>query len=166
LPPPGADSGAAGSDTPTQEASNEPRASSLDFVRSHSYPAEHRVGWHACVAGVRSCRRSGAFDRLRAVYVALYDKWGTSLHETRWISASADQYGANGSADPATGFHRGGSLTETFAGLCGASVMVRAFDQQTAAWSNWLDIAPIASTVATFGPNGSADPAMGFRAGC
>jgi hypothetical protein len=110
--------------------------------------------------------RGQAFTPGGEVYVALYDKWGTSLHETRWISASADQYGANGSADPATGFHRGGSLTETFAGLCGASVMVRAFDQQTAAWSNWLDIAPIASTVATFGPNGSADPAMGFRAGC
>ncbi len=77
-----------------------------------------------------------------AVYVALYDRWGATLHETRWVTSSPTVYGRDGSADPAAGFHRGGTLDEVFTHLCDATPMVRAYDQETATWSNWLDIHP------------------------
>src|SRR5687767_12872823 len=35
------------------------------------------------------------------VYLAIYDTWGTALHETRWTTASSAVYGPNGSMDPA-----------------------------------------------------------------
>ena len=77
-----------------------------------------------------------------SVYVALYDRWGATLHETRWISASSTVYGREGSADPAAGYQRGGTLDEVFAHLCDATPMVRAYDQESASWSNWLDVHP------------------------
>lgn len=77
-----------------------------------------------------------------AVYVALYDRWGATRHETRWVTASPTVYGRDGSADPAAGYHRGGTLDEVFANLCDATPMVRAYDRETATWSNWLDIHP------------------------
>jgi len=107
-----------------------------------------------------------AFTPSGEIYVALYDKWGTSLHETRWITASSAVYGPNGSRDPASGFSSGGTLIESFGGLCGATLMVRAYDQQAAVWSNWLDVDPVVTGSVVYGPNGSGDPAMGFRAGC
>jgi hypothetical protein len=98
-------------------------------------------------------------------YIALYDQWGRQLHETRWVMASDVVYGPNGSQDPATGFSQGGTINAIFgaseaiygphgsqdpargyvagthsSGLCGAEVMARAFDEQTAAWSDLLDI--------------------------
>lgn len=76
------------------------------------------------------------------VYVALYDRWGATLHETRWVTGSATVYGRDGSTDPAAGFHQGGTLREVFAHLCDATPMVRAYDQETATWSNWLDVHP------------------------
>ena len=76
------------------------------------------------------------------VYVALYDRWGATLHETRWVTASATVYGRDGSADPAAGYHRGGTVDEVFAHLCDATPMVRAYDRETATWSNWLDVNP------------------------
>ena len=76
------------------------------------------------------------------VYVALYDPWGATLYETRWLTASPTVYGPNGSSDPAAGFSRGGVLREAFGGLCGATPMVRAYDEATATWSNWLDVDP------------------------
>ena len=42
-----------------------------------------------------------------AVYVALYDRWGARLHETRWTTADPAVHGPNGSQDPALGFRRG-----------------------------------------------------------
>ncbi len=84
---------------------------------------------------------SGAgFSPGGAVYVALSDRWGATLHETRWVSASSTGYGHGGSADPAAGLHRGGTLDAVFAHLCDATPMVRAYDQETATWSNWLDV--------------------------
>lgn len=104
------------------------------------------------------------------VYVALYDQWGLDLYETRWVTASETIYGPNGSQDPATGFSRGGAIAETFGAsptvyglfgsqdpatsydvrgesvsgpfgsLCGTTAMVRAWDMQTEAWSNLLDV--------------------------
>src|SRR5688572_21925457 len=79
-----------------------------------------------------------AFTPGGEVYLAIYDTWGSALHETRWITASPAVYGPNGSMDPARGYVSGGSLTQSFGGLCGNSVMVRAFDQGSGAWSNWL----------------------------
>jgi hypothetical protein len=100
------------------------------------------------------------------VYIALYDTWGTMLHETRWATASPVQFGINGSVDPALGYRSGGSVFETFDDLCGDSVMIRAFDGQMTVWSNVLSVDAIGARFATFGPNGSMDPARGYRAGC
>lgn len=50
-------------------------------------------------------------------------------------------YGPNGSQDPAQGYRRG--LTAVEAGQfasCPNSLMVRAYDQQTDAWSNLIDV--------------------------
>ena len=59
------------------------------------------------------------------VYLAVYDQMGAKLFETRWITAS---------------YEPGGGLREAFGGLCGATAMVRALDEQTAVWSNWLPV--------------------------
>ena len=75
------------------------------------------------------------------VYVALYDRWGAKLYETRWLNASATVFGPDGSQDPAAGFVRGGAVNESFANLCDAQAMVRAYDQQSSTWSNWSDVA-------------------------
>ncbi len=129
------------------------------------------------------------------VYLALYDGWGATLHETRWVASSPTVYGVNGSQDPAQGFIAGGGISESFehvrqavygpngsqdpaqgyiagdegfqarsavygpngsqdpaqgyvpgttgaalADACDAPLMVRAFDQRTASWSNLLDV--------------------------
>jgi len=71
------------------------------------------------------------------VYIALYDGWGTALHETRWVASSPTVYAVNGSQDPAQGFVQGGRIEEAFA----------------------------ASRAPVFGPNGSQDPAQGYGAG-
>ena len=76
------------------------------------------------------------------VYIALYDQWGQRLFENRWTTASPDVFGDNGSLDPARGYQAGGLLQESFDHLCGATVMVRAYDQGTASWSNWLNAQP------------------------
>jgi hypothetical protein len=100
------------------------------------------------------------------VYVALYDVWGTKLYETRWTAASATASGRDGSRDPAGGFFAGGTLRERFDHLCGATPMVRAYDEATETWSAWLDTDTSAFGAAYFGPNGSADPALGYTPGC
>ena len=100
------------------------------------------------------------------VYVALYDRWGAAPRETRWTAASRAAHGPNGRADPARGFRRGGGLSEAFGVACGAEAAARAYDGATARWSNWLDVDPAAARPARYGPNGSADPALGFRPGC
>lgn len=104
------------------------------------------------------------------VYIALYDGWGTTLHETRWVTANPTVHGPNGSQDPAHGFITGGHITESFEvvrqsvygangsqdpaqgyvvgdegtqapiSACDAPLMVRAFDGRTASWSNSLDV--------------------------
>ncbi len=102
------------------------------------------------------------------VYVALYDGWGTALRETRWVASSPTVYGPNGSQDPAQGYLAGGGIEESFAlvqptiygpngsqdpargyiagdapataSVCDGPMMVRAFDQRTASWSNMLDV--------------------------
>ena len=76
------------------------------------------------------------------VYIALFDQWGQRLFENRWITATPEVFGPNGSIDPSYGYQAGGFLHESFDHLCGATVMVRAYDQGTASWSNWLDAQP------------------------
>ena len=101
-----------------------------------------------------------------AVDVVVYDRWGAAPDEIRSATASRASYGPNGSQDPAIGFRRGGILREALRHPCGATAMVRAFDREAAAWSNWLDVDAPAAGPARYGPNGSADPALGFRPGC
>ena len=60
----------------------------------------------------------------------------------------------------------GGILSEQFANVCGETPMVRAYDSATEAWSNWLEAEPATLAVAHYGPNGSADPALGYTPGC
>jgi hypothetical protein len=68
------------------------------------------------------------------VYVAIYDQMGAKLYETRWVTATpAIAIGPAG----------GGALSTTFNGLCGADVLIRAYDQDTALWTNWLESAPL-----------------------
>ena len=101
-----------------------------------------------------------------AVVVVVYDRWGATPVEIRSATASRNSYGPNGSQDPAIGFKRGGILHEALRHPCGAAASVRAYDRESAAWSNWLDVDATAVRPARYGPNGSADPALGFRPGC
>jgi hypothetical protein len=100
------------------------------------------------------------------VYVALYDIRGTRLNETRWTAASPTVYGRDGSQDPAAGFAPGGALAERFANLCGATPLVRAYDEATERRSNWLDVDTTEFGPAHFADNGSADPARGYVVAC
>jgi hypothetical protein len=99
------------------------------------------------------------------VYVALYDLWGKQDLGTRWLTSSPSVYGPDGSQDPALGFSRGGEIRAefgpveavygpngsqdpatgyvpgtSFPNLCGAAVVARAYDRETAAWSNMPDV--------------------------
>jgi hypothetical protein len=101
------------------------------------------------------------------VYLAIYDTWGDTLQETRWTTASQTVYGTYLSFDPARGYLSGGAVTESFGGLCGESVIVRAFDQDSGAWSNWLDLAMLTTPTALYGLASIADPAMmGYHPVC
>ena len=92
-------------------------------------------------------------------YVAVYDLMGATLYETRWSQATPLHTITGPRADvpeaqPNTRA-TGGLLFERFAGLCGATVMVRAYDVQTSLWSNWLEVAPYCGPVEAhgFGPH-------------
>jgi hypothetical protein len=102
------------------------------------------------------------------VYVALYDRWGVQRFETRWVSASEELWGMNGSRDPALGYVHGGSVIERFslsdeafgpngsrdpalidvpddpggdlmARSCTTMLMVRALDVEQNVWTNTID---------------------------
>jgi hypothetical protein len=97
-----------------------------------------------------------------SVYVAIYDQMGAQLYETRWAEATP-AVAITGSRAEVPEAHSitsptGGALQLTFAGLCGAQVLIRAYDQQTANWSNWLNVAPLcesapAQPVQGYGPH-------------
>jgi hypothetical protein len=81
------------------------------------------------------------------VYLAIYDQMGAQLYETRWITASLATTGWR--HEPGYGVLGrtlvdipGGALRESFGQLCGATAMMRAYDQATATWSNWLAVEP------------------------
>ncbi len=57
----------------------------------------------------------------------------------RWITADPTAFGPNGSTDPATGYAIGGSFASAFGIPCGVTLDSRAFDRDTASWSNWAN---------------------------
>jgi hypothetical protein len=59
---------------------------------------------------------------------------------TRSIRASLSIHGLNGSTDPALGFQRGGFVGIAVGPWCDENVMIRAFDRQTASWTNPLHV--------------------------
>jgi hypothetical protein len=78
------------------------------------------------------------------VYLAIYDQMGAQLYETRWITASLPVLAVMGptghEAASINGY--GGTLRASFANLCGATAMMRGYDQVTTTWSNWLTVEP------------------------
>src|SRR5215207_6485624 len=80
------------------------------------------------------------------VYLAIYDQMGAQLYETRWSTAGFPLVALMGptghEAASLPGAGRGGMLRETFADLCGATAMMRAYDLETLTWSIWLTVEP------------------------
>ena len=76
------------------------------------------------------------------VYLAIYDQMGAQLYETRWITASPGLAVEAGPTGHEAAFIRSGTLREAFANLCGATAMMRAYDEVTTVWSNWLTVEP------------------------
>ncbi len=74
------------------------------------------------------------------VLIAIQDMWGVTTFEQRWTTASEHTLATNGSHDPGLGFHPGGAVHETFGGLCGQTVTVRALDAYTGTLSTALDL--------------------------
>jgi hypothetical protein len=79
------------------------------------------------------------------VYLAIYDQMGARLYETRWVTAglattTRHHEPGDGMLPPTAVTTPGGNLSEAFGHLCGANAMMRALDQQTATWSNWLPV--------------------------
>ncbi|MEJ7901812.1 MAG: hypothetical protein WKF63_08175 [Thermomicrobiales bacterium] len=97
------------------------------------------------------------------VYVALYDQWGATLHETRWVASSSTVYGANGSQDPAQGFVAGGRIDESFAHF--RQTVYGANGSQDPAQGYIAGDEGFQTREAVFGPNGSQDPAQGYVPG-
>jgi len=88
------------------------------------------------------------------VYVAIYDQMGATLYETRWTEATPAVSINDVPAVLQITHPSGGVLSETFGGLCGTEVLIRAYDQDTALWSNWLVTAPLCELAPQgFGPH-------------
>lgn len=103
------------------------------------------------------------FTPLGRVYIVLYDRWGTTLHETRLVTttetllqppewdatggrfAEAFTVEVGGTADAAgTQTPALGTIASTptaiTSGPCTMPLMVRAYDRATATWSNIVDV--------------------------
>lgn len=94
------------------------------------------------------------------VYLAIYDPMGAKLYETRWVVASrATTDLRHQLGDGALGLSPvavpGGTLREAFGQLCGATAMMRALDETTATWSDWLTVDSACATYVEprFGPH-------------
>jgi hypothetical protein len=92
------------------------------------------------------------------VYLAIYDQMGARLYETRWITGSPattvmhhEMGDGRDGGSPLTTL--GGTLAETFEHLCGATGMMRALDQTTSIWSNWLTVEPACPLDGRQGPH-------------
>ena len=84
------------------------------------------------------------FTTGKRVYVAVYDVMGAKLYDGKWVAALSEDTVAglissisSESAGDASMAH--GSIAASFAGMCGANVMIRAYDSGTETWSNWLE---------------------------
>ena len=79
------------------------------------------------------------------VEVSLYDASGTELLETVSTTSTVAMYVRDWRDDPhdqTVGFTRAGVISAPFEITCGSTATVRAYDQQTARWSDWLELAP------------------------
>jgi hypothetical protein len=70
---------------------------------------------------------------------------GAQLYETRWVTAglattTRHHEPGDGMLPPTAVTTPGGDLREAFGQLCGATAMMRALDEGTATWSNWLPV--------------------------
>ena len=79
------------------------------------------------------------------VYLAVYDQMGARLYVTRWVTASLvttvlRHQPGDGPLGRSPVVVPGGTLPEAFGQLCGTTALMRALDEQTAVWSNWLPI--------------------------
>jgi hypothetical protein len=79
------------------------------------------------------------------VYLAVYDQMGAKLYETRWVTANLatttrHHEPGDGMLPPTAVTTPGGDLREAFGQLCGTAAMMRALDEQTAVWSNWVTV--------------------------
>jgi hypothetical protein len=89
------------------------------------------------------------------VFIAIHGRRGEIVQESRWTTASVAPMTINGVADPVVEAYPGGILFEIFDHLGDQPVTVRAFDRQTATWSNPLEI-NAAGTLAVHGPGNAA----------
>jgi hypothetical protein len=80
------------------------------------------------------------------VYIAIYDQMGARLYENRWVKAEP-YYATDGQnlypeINPVFTKSADGIFVTTFTYLCGANVMIRAYDAGTQTWSNWVQRQP------------------------
>ena len=133
-------------------ALNPAGAAVANDLNSVSAPELHGVSL-ASVEGTIAVTGEG-FAAGGRVYVAIYDQMGATLYETRWVKATPAVSINDVPAVLQITHPSGGVLSETFGGLCGAQVLIRAYDEQTAIWSNWLEAAPLCELAPQgFGPH-------------
>src|SRR5215213_3882459 len=73
------------------------------------------------------------------VDVLVYELGMTKPDAIHSVRATLPQFGRNGSTDPASGFQPGGGVNVALGHHCGATVVVRAYDQEAGSWSDgWV----------------------------
>src|SRR5215217_1104382 len=70
------------------------------------------------------------------VEVLVYDQSGTELTAAGWVTASTTIWG------PPTGYTPGGAVRAVVSAPCCTPIRIRAYDQQSSRWSNWLAYEP------------------------
>ena len=72
------------------------------------------------------------------VDVVVYELGMTKPDVIQSIRATLPHFGRNGSTDPASGFKPGGAFNAALGHHCGATAVVRAYDQEAGSWSEGL----------------------------
>ena len=116
-----------------------PVATNADQISGVALPVLTSASAHTAIPDTIVVTGQG-FSPGSDVFVALYDRWGARLYETRWVLASETVSGPDGSFDPATVYEEGGVMFVSFEHMGFDAVMVRAYDQGTDSWSNLLDV--------------------------
>lgn len=85
-----------------------------------------------------------SFTPGKRVYVAVYDVMGAKLYDGKWVKPAGlamhiGQTYSISSANSGGPLVARGSIAASFPGMCGANVMIRAYDSGTETWSNWLE---------------------------